>query len=247
MDLSFNSSHKVFPLSKLLYISSTQYFTQKNQSRKLFGLLEVGYMTLSIKFIAQEGSGHLGMACLRKAKMTAFSPPNPNYFPNSNRTLHHHSTTEAKRNSTSCLDWYFFNSTVPSPIMKASWCPIRRFSVWVRRSHIPWSFSLYSCWRSATIYRGTKPKRLQWWSYTHDCASSLSEYILQVSSKRSFEYAVNMVAVGYQLSKVTQKVRACPIYKEREHVWMKLLSRILAMHMCKRWNFWPTGRNIPFS
>lgn len=50
-------------------------------------------------------------------------------------------------------------------------------------------------------------------------------------------YAVNMIAVGHVLSKVTQKVRACPVYKEGAHVWMKLLSRILAMHMGKRWSF----------
>lgn len=72
MDLSFNSSHKVFPLSKLLYYLLHSIFNQKNQSRKLFGLLEVGNVTLSIKFIAQEAWGHLGMACLRKAKMIAF-------------------------------------------------------------------------------------------------------------------------------------------------------------------------------
>lgn len=192
MNPSFNSSDKVFPLPKLLYYLLCSAFHQKNQSRKLSGLLEFGNVTLSIKFIAQEAWGHLGMVCLRKAKMivvvfcVCFFPKNPNYFPNSNWIPHQHRTTEAKPNPTSCLDWYFFNSTVPSPITKASWCPIRRFSVWVRRSHIPWSFSLYSCWRSATIYRGTKPEHLQGWPHTHDCASSSMEYILQVSSKRSF-------------------------------------------------------------
>lgn len=69
-DPSFNSSHKVFPLSNLLYISATHYIT-KNQSRKLLGLLEVGNGTLSIKLIAQEARGHLGTPCLGKAKNDA--------------------------------------------------------------------------------------------------------------------------------------------------------------------------------
>lgn len=56
------------------FISPPLNISPKNQSRKLFGLLEVGNVTLSIKFIAQEGWGHLGMACLRKAKMIVFSP-----------------------------------------------------------------------------------------------------------------------------------------------------------------------------
>lgn len=67
-------------------------------------------------------------------------------------------------------------------------------------------------------------------------------YILQTFCKFPLNklfpmYAVNTIAVGYKLSKVTEKVRACPIHKETDHGGVKLPKRILAMHMCKRWNF----------